>query len=82
MSLAQKVTTDAVQPPAGRRTERVVFKQPASAFKRPRVFVDCGFCAARKLGVLLQPQPVSDPDQFSDAFATIVAEGAQALWWC
>jgi hypothetical protein len=24
-----------------------------------RVFVDCGFCAARKLGVLLQPQPVS-----------------------
>jgi putative ABC transport system substrate-binding protein len=35
--------------------------------------------AAEKLGVMLQPQAVSDPDQFNGAFATIVAERAQAL---
>jgi putative ABC transport system substrate-binding protein len=28
---------------------------------------------------MLEPQAVSDPDQVNDAFATIVAEGAQAL---
>ena len=35
--------------------------------------------AAEKLGVRVQPQAVSDPDQFNGAFATIVAERAQAL---
>ena len=35
--------------------------------------------AAEKLGVRLQLQAVSDPDQFTGAFATIVAERAQAL---
>jgi putative ABC transport system substrate-binding protein len=35
--------------------------------------------AAEKLGVRLQLQAVSDPDQFNGAFATIVAERAQAL---
>jgi len=35
--------------------------------------------AAEKLGVRLQLQAVSDPDQFDGAFATIVAESAQAL---
>jgi len=35
--------------------------------------------AAEKLGVTLQPQAVSDPDQFNGAFATMVAERAQAL---
>ena len=35
--------------------------------------------AAEKLGVTRQPQAVSDPDQFNGAFATIVAERAQAL---
>ena len=35
--------------------------------------------AGEKLGVMLQPQAVSDPDQFDGAFATIVAERAQAL---
>jgi putative ABC transport system substrate-binding protein len=35
--------------------------------------------AAEKLGVMLQPQAVSDPDQFNGAFATIVAKRAQAL---
>jgi putative tryptophan/tyrosine transport system substrate-binding protein len=35
--------------------------------------------AAQKLGIMLQLQAVSDPDQFNDAFATIVAERAQAL---
>jgi putative ABC transport system substrate-binding protein len=35
--------------------------------------------AAEKLGVMLQPQAVSDPDQFGGVFATIVAERAQAL---
>ena len=35
--------------------------------------------AAEKLGVRLQLQAVSDPDQFDGAFATIVAERAQAL---
>jgi putative ABC transport system substrate-binding protein len=35
--------------------------------------------AGKKLGVTLQPQAVSDPDQFDGAFATIVAERAQAL---
>jgi putative ABC transport system substrate-binding protein len=35
--------------------------------------------AAEKLGVSVQAQAVSDPDQFNSAFATIVAERAQAL---
>jgi putative tryptophan/tyrosine transport system substrate-binding protein len=35
--------------------------------------------AAEKLGVMLTPQTVSDPDQFNDAFAKIVAGRAQAL---
>jgi putative ABC transport system substrate-binding protein len=35
--------------------------------------------AAQKLGIMLQLRAVSDPDQFNDAFATIVAERAQAL---
>jgi putative ABC transport system substrate-binding protein len=35
--------------------------------------------AAQKLGVMLQLQAVSDPDQFDGAFATLVAERAQAL---
>jgi putative ABC transport system substrate-binding protein len=35
--------------------------------------------AAQKLGVMLQLQTVSDPDQFNGAFATIVTERAQAL---
>ena len=35
--------------------------------------------AAEKLGIMLQPQGVSDPDQFTGAFATIVAERSQAL---
>ena len=35
--------------------------------------------AGEKLGAMLQPQAVSDPDQFNGAFATIVAERAQAL---
>jgi putative ABC transport system substrate-binding protein len=35
--------------------------------------------ASEKLGVVLQPQAISDPDQFEGAFATIVAGGAQAL---
>jgi putative tryptophan/tyrosine transport system substrate-binding protein len=35
--------------------------------------------AAEKLGVMLHLQPVSDPDQFDDAFATMVAARAQAL---
>ena len=35
--------------------------------------------AAEKLGVTLQPHEVSDPDQFNGAFATMVAERAQAL---
>jgi putative ABC transport system substrate-binding protein len=35
--------------------------------------------AAEKLGVMVQPQAVSDPDQFNGAFATIVAARAQAL---
>jgi putative ABC transport system substrate-binding protein len=35
--------------------------------------------AGEKLGVMLQPQAVSDPDQFDDAFSTIVAQRAQAL---
>ena len=35
--------------------------------------------AAEKLGVMLQPQAVSDPEQFNDTFATMVAERAQAL---
>jgi putative ABC transport system substrate-binding protein len=35
--------------------------------------------AAEKLGLRLQPQAVSDPDQFNGTFATIVAERAQAL---
>jgi len=35
--------------------------------------------ASEKLGVVLQPQAISDPDQFVGAFATIVAGGAQAL---
>jgi putative ABC transport system substrate-binding protein len=35
--------------------------------------------ASEKLGVVLQPQAISDPDQFEGAFATIVAGSAQAL---
>jgi putative ABC transport system substrate-binding protein len=35
--------------------------------------------AAEKLGIMLQPQAVSDPDQFNGAFAAMVAEHAQAL---
>jgi putative ABC transport system substrate-binding protein len=35
--------------------------------------------AAEKLGVVLQLQPVNDPDQFERAFTTIVAARAQAL---
>jgi putative tryptophan/tyrosine transport system substrate-binding protein len=35
--------------------------------------------AAEKLGMMLQPQAVSDPDQFNGAFATIGAERAQAV---
>ena len=35
--------------------------------------------AAQKLGVILQPQPVMDPDQFEGAFATLAAERAEAL---
>src|SRR5262249_48080250 len=35
--------------------------------------------ASEKLGVMLQPQAITDPDQFDRAFANIVAERAQAL---
>ena len=35
--------------------------------------------AAEKLGVMLQPQAVSDPDQFDGAFATMAVARAQAL---
>jgi len=35
--------------------------------------------ASEKLGVELQPQAISDPDQFEGVFATIVAGSAQAL---
>jgi putative tryptophan/tyrosine transport system substrate-binding protein len=35
--------------------------------------------AGEKLGLMLQPQVVRDPDQFDGAFASIVAERAQAL---
>jgi putative ABC transport system substrate-binding protein len=35
--------------------------------------------AAEKLGVMLQPHAVSDPNQFNGAFATMGAEKAQAL---
>jgi putative ABC transport system substrate-binding protein len=35
--------------------------------------------AAEKLAVRVQAQPVSDPDQFTGAFATMVAERAQGL---
>ena len=35
--------------------------------------------AAEKLGVMLQPQAISDPDQFNGAFATMRAERAQAV---
>jgi putative tryptophan/tyrosine transport system substrate-binding protein len=35
--------------------------------------------AADKLGIVLQLQPVNDPDQFEHAFTTIVAARAQAL---
>jgi putative tryptophan/tyrosine transport system substrate-binding protein len=35
--------------------------------------------ASKKLGVVLQPQAISDPDQFEGAFATLVAGSAQAL---
>jgi ABC-type uncharacterized transport system substrate-binding protein len=35
--------------------------------------------AAEKLGVMVKPQAVSDPDQFDGAFATMVAARAQAL---
>jgi ABC transporter substrate binding protein len=35
--------------------------------------------AAEKLGIMLQAQAVSDPDRFTGAFATMVAQRAQAL---
>src|SRR5262245_28961747 len=35
--------------------------------------------AARKLGITLHPQTVSEPDQFGGAFASVVAAHAQAL---
>src|SRR6516162_3994360 len=35
--------------------------------------------ASKKLGVELQPQAISDPDQFEGAFATLVAGSAQTL---
>jgi putative ABC transport system substrate-binding protein len=35
--------------------------------------------ASEKLGILIQPQAITDPDQFKGAFATMVAERAQAL---
>jgi putative ABC transport system substrate-binding protein len=35
--------------------------------------------AAEKLGIVLQPQRISDPDEFASVFGTIVAERAQAL---